>query len=409
MSLKILTAALSRDLQEISKKRPLKGREKVIKKVLGARDNLGPRVILQDYGQRQFLRFNSNSYLGLNLHPEVIAAAERAAESYGAGPGAVRFIGGTYQAHVDLEAELAAFHQREAAILFSSAYGAVVGVLNSLITPTTLVISDAINHNSIINGIRLGRPQQKEIYDHLNYSDLERELRENRGKAARALVITDGVFSMRGELADLSKIKAVCRAYEDGFPEGLILLVDDSHGVGACGAQGRGTEEVCHTKTDILIGTLGKAIGVNGGYAVGPKEVIAYLRETSPLYVYTNPITPGEAAAARQSLKIMQSPEGGELLKRVRARTKMLEEALEAEGFEIIPGPHPIVPLLLRDSRKTKEMVARLFAADILVTGLDFPVVPQGDQEIRLQVNATHTTYDIELLVSAIKKCQARS
>ena len=403
MSLAKIQVVLTNKILEIERERPLKGHEKIITKIISGKDGLGPRYCLAGCGGREFLRMNSNSYLGLNFHEKVILAEEQAVRQYGCGPGAVRFISGTFQPHVDLENELANFHSRESAILFSSAYGAVMGVVSSLISPGTVVISDALNHNSIINAIRLAKPAVKAIYKHLDPADLGDTLKKYCQHGNRAIVITDGIFSMRGEQAPLARIAALCTEYDSLYSEGVILIVDDSHGIGAFGMTGRGTEEKTNTRADILIGTLGKAFGVNGGYAVSTKPVIDFLRETAPLYIYSNPITPSEAAAALQSLAILASDEGLSLLVQLRRLTRKFKDGLQNMGYEIIPSDHPIVPLMIRDTGKTGVMVQLLFDNGILVTGLNFPVVPEGDQEIRFQVNASHTEKDIDWVLEVLR------
>jgi len=358
--------------------------------------------VLEGYGDAPYLRMNSNAYLGLGLDPRVIRAEAEAVESYGAGPGAVRFISGTYRPHVELEKKLAAFHGRETAMLFSAAYATMLGVLPQLIAEDTLVISDALNHNCIINAIRLAQPARKEVFAHGDLAALDSILAAYRGQVKRVCVVVDGVFSMRGDHAELDQINAICGQYEESYEQGVITLVDDSHGVGAFGRSGRGTEEVSGGRADILVGTLGKAFGVNGGYVVSSAAVIAYLKESAPLYIYSNPITPGEAQAALAALEIVDSPEGIDLLERLRGLSRRLRSGLERLGFETLPGAHPIVPMLIRDTDKTTRLVEHLFARQILATGLNYPVVPKGEQEIRLQVSANHTEKDIDYLLDSL-------
>ncbi|MDH4100367.1 MAG: aminotransferase class I/II-fold pyridoxal phosphate-dependent enzyme [Nitrospirota bacterium] len=404
MSLTRLEQAVSAKLADLRAEGRLKGAEKVVTAIREGRDCYGPRVLLAGQGDKEFLRMNSNSYLGLSLHPEVIKAEEEAVRRFGAGPGAVRFISGTCEPHVELEKKLAAFHGREAGMIFSAAYAAIMGVLPQLITDETLVVSDELNHNSIINAIRLSRPAQKAIYRHLDMAGLEAVLKEHSGKVRRAVVVTDGIFSMRGDHAPLDRVVEVCRAYETGYEEGIITVVDDSHGVGAFGKTGRGTEEYVGARVDILLATLGKALGVNGGYVVASAPVVEYLRETSPFYIYSNPITPGEAAAAARSLEILDSPEGLAMLEKIRYLASRLREGFAKLGYETIAGDHPIVPLLVRDTRRTADLVRFLFDHGILATGLNYPVVPKGEEEIRFQVNASHTDRDVESLLRILKK-----
>src|SRR3989449_11095808 len=221
-----------------------KGREQVVVAVKPPQRSRGPRFLLDGFADREFIRMNSNSYLGLSLRHELIEAEEQAAQAYGVGPGAVRFISGTYEPHVRLEQALADFHGRPACMLAGSAYTAVAGVLFSLGTPETVLVSDELNHNCIVNGMKLATHKARKVYGHLDLRALEQRLEESLGQAESALVITDGVFSMRGDHAPVDRIAELCRKYDPRFPRGCVLVVDDSHGVGGFGTTGRGTEEV---------------------------------------------------------------------------------------------------------------------------------------------------------------------
>ena len=429
MSLEKLNGYCTSKLDELKAKGAQKGAEKVITKIAlpdwvkngrlpdpSEDENFGPRYFLAG-DENAYLLMNSNSYLGLTLHPWVMAAEEEGVRNFGTGPGAVRFISGTYQPHIELEKRLAAFHGRASAMIYSAAYATVMGVLPALIHENTLVVSDQLNHNSIINAIRLSQPAKKEIFKHLDMEELEHILSTyasgkyaaDESEIKRVLVITDGIFSMRGDCAPLDKMVAICRKYEQGFAEGIITIADDSHGVGAFGETGRGTEEYTRSKVDILIATLGKALGVNGGYVVASTPVIDYLRETSPFYVYSNPITPSEALAAIASLEILESREGFERLIRLRELTARFENGLTELGFETIPGEHPVTPLVVRDTRQTARLIEDLFQNGILATGLNYPIVPKGDEEIRLQINANHTTRDIDYILGVLKNFSADS
>jgi glycine C-acetyltransferase len=381
-----------------------KGSESVVVAVRPAEGLRGPRFLLAGEGDMEFIRMNSNSYLGLGLRPEIVQAEEEATRAFGAGPGAVRFISGTYAAHVELERELAAFHGRAEAMIFSSAYATVVSTITPLVSSETVVVSDELNHNCIINAMRLARPVGKAIYPHNDTAALEEALVEWKGRARRALVVTDGIFSMRGDHAPLAEIMAICRRHDAAYPENVVCVVDDSHGVGAFGATGRGTEE--HTRSpavDILVGTLGKAFGVNGGYVVADAATIRFLRESSQMYIYSNPITVGEAAAALASVRLVASPQGRKLLDRLRALTRRFEDGLGRIGIETIPGEHPVVPLMIRDTARTRDLVRYLREHGVLVTGLTYPVVPKGDEEIRAQVNADHTEADIDHVLALLE------
>jgi glycine C-acetyltransferase len=398
-----LTKSLSGHLQQMERNGRLKGRESVVVGFVPSKDGRGPRFLIKDEGDKLFLRMNSNSYLGMALRSEIVEAEERAAVDYGTGPGAVRFISGTWSPHVALERRLAAFHCRPAAMLFSSAYAAVMGLIPPLVTDETAVISDELNHNCIINSIALSRPAEKRIYRHLDMGELERALEAAAKTCRRAIVVTDGIFSMRGDHAPLDRIMALAAAYDVGFAENAIVVVDDSHGVGAFAETGRGTEEYTDAPpADLLVATLGKAFGVNGGYVVADETVVRYLRETSPFYVYSNPIAPAEAAAAHNAVDLLDGLVGKALLNHLRSMTARFKAGLTRLGFETLPGEHPIVPLMLRDTGRTKAIVAHLYQNCILATGLNYPVVPKGDEEIRFQISADHTPEDIDTSLEAL-------
>ena len=402
MPLSRLSKTLENQLKDLKESGRAKGKEKVIVRVKKAEGEKGPRYFLEGWNDKEFIKMNSNSYLGMSLRDEVIEAEEDAAKKYGAGPGAVRFISGTHKPHIELEEKLAKFHSREAGMIFSSAYVASIGVIVPLTTKETVVVSDELNHNCIINAIRLSRPAEKVIYKHNDMADLNFKLKESIGKGKRALVITDGIFSMRGDNAPLNKIVEICRKYNDDFEEGIITIADDSHGVGALGETGRGTEEYTGGKVDILVATLGKAFGVNGGYVVSSSTIIEYLRETAPMYIYSNPITVSESCAAMKSIDILDSPEGIKILEHLRAMTKKFDSGLRELGYETIKGDHPIVPLMIRDTKKTSELVDYLTEHGVLGTGLNYPVVPKGDEEIRFQVCADHTESDIDYVLGVL-------
>lgn len=396
-----LNAALEAHLSGLRERGTSKGPESVIVRVERASGERGPRYFLQGEGELPFVKMNSNNYLGMSLRPEVIAAEEEATREFGAGPGAVRFISGTYRPHTELEARLAAFHDRESAMIFSSAYATMIGVLVPLITEETTIVSDELNHNCIINAMRLARPLEKKVYRHLDMASLEQALQEGKGR--RAVLVTDGIFSMRGSHAPLKEILELARRYDHRYPENVVVVVDDSHGVGAFGPTGRGTEE--HTGSgpaDILIGTLGKAFGVNGGYVAGARLLTDFLRESSATYIYSNPITVGESAAALKALELLDSPSGRMLLEHLRAMTRRFEQGIVGLGWETIPGEHPVTPLMVRDTPKTAALVRHLRRHGVLATGLNFPVVPKGDESIRFQISADHTPADIDQVLAVI-------
>jgi len=399
---------LSAEIDALERDGRRKEAESVITGVVPPEDERGPRFLLAGEGDRAFLRMNANGYLGLSQHPDVVSAEERASRAFGVGPQAVRFISGTFAPHKELEQKLADFHGREAAMIYSSAYAAVMGIVPQLIDDRTAVLSDSLNHNCIINAVRLREPRFKRIYPHLEMDVLERGLAEAAESCERAVVVTDGVFSMRGDHAPLDRIVALARGFDARFSENVIVVVDDSHGVGALGASGRGVEEVTGASADILIATLGKALGVNGGYVVGSEVLIQFLRETSPFYVYSNPITPGEAAAASRAVDILDSAEGRRRIEHVHAMTRRFREGLERLGHETLPGMHPVVPLMVRDPARTSALVAHMRACGVLATGLHFPVVPEGEDKIRFQISSDHTPHDIDEVLAALASFSAR-
>ncbi|MEN3046130.1 MAG: aminotransferase class I/II-fold pyridoxal phosphate-dependent enzyme [Candidatus Hydrothermales bacterium] len=399
-----LRNALMREYEKLKDEGRLKGKEFIITDIKKPENGRGPRYILKGFKDKEFIRMNSNSYLGMSLHEEIIKTDEEYVRKFGVGPGAVRFISGTFEPHRLLEKKLAEFHKREDCMIYSAAYVTVIGVLAALITNETIVLSDELNHNCIINAIRLSRPKEKFIYKHLDMVDLEEKVKNSIGKAKRLIIVTDGVFSMRGDFAPLKEIEEISNKYDKYFEENIIVVVDDSHGVGAFGETGRGTEEYTGSRCDILIGTLGKAFGVNGGYVVSDEIIINYLKETAITYVYSNPITPAEAACCLKVLEFLDSEEGRNRLKYLREITRYFREGVIKLGYETIMSDHPIVPLLIRDTWKTKKLVDYLVEHGVLVTGLTYPVVPRGDETIRFQINADHTYYDIDYVLGVLRK-----
>ncbi|MCK4244082.1 MAG: aminotransferase class I/II-fold pyridoxal phosphate-dependent enzyme [Candidatus Omnitrophica bacterium] len=394
---------VSERLVQLEEKGSLKGKELVIREIKKSSGTRGSRYFVEGEGDKEFMKMNSNSYLGMSLKKEVIEAEKEATEKFGVGPGAVRFIHGTFKPHVELEKRLAEFHQREACMLFSSAYAAVCGILSPLISPETIVISDELNHNCIINGLRLSKPKDKKIYAHLNMKELKNKIEECLGNCQRVIIVTDGVFSMRGDYPDLKELMNLAKKYHPEFKEGVFTIVDDSHGVGAFGERGRGTCEVTgEDGVDILVSTLGKALGVNGGYVVTNTKIVEYLRETAPFYIYSNPITPSEASAAIKALEILDSEKGQKMLRNLKEMTLYFKEGLINLGYETIRGEHPIVALIVRDTQETIKLVNYLKERGILAVGLKYPVVPRGDECIRFQISADHTRDDLDCVLGVL-------
>ncbi len=405
-----LATLLEHELATLKDSGRAKGAETVIRGIMPSGGDCGPRFLLEGEGEKPFLRMNSNNYLGLSFHAGVVAAEEAAAHNLGAGPGAVRFISGTWLPHIELERRLARFHDREAAMIFSSAYATVMGLIPPLVSEQTAVLSDQLNHNCIINAIRLAQPHVREVYPHLQVLELEQKLRELRGKCRRIIIVTDGIFSMRGDHAPLSEINALVQKYDADFEDNILVIVDDSHGVGAFGETGRGTEEYTGSgPVDLLVGTLGKAFGVNGGYLTGPQVFIDYLRQTSPFYIYSNPITPAEAAAATAAIDTVDSDSGRKLLTHLRQMTVHFKTGLTQLGHETLTGEHPVVPLMMRDTDKTSALVRHLYDNGVLATGLNYPVVPAGEEEIRFQICADHSAADIDFALGIIGQFETKS
>lgn len=403
MSLELLDAGLRGDVAALKEEGRAKAPERVIVDVKPAEGDRGPRYRLQGYDQ-DFIRMNSNSYLSLSHHPDVIAAADAATHRFGAGPGAVRFIDGTFAAHVELEERIAAFCGRPAAKIFNSAYTTNLGVALAIQNKKTFWIGDELNHNCIIRAMRIaGVPRShKAIFKHNDMAGLKAAIESVPGDIERVVVIFDGVFSMRGDHAPIAEINAILEPHRGRFAEGLVTIVDDSHGIGAYGRTGRGTEEICGAKVDIVVGTFGKAFGVNGGFVAASEAVIEAVRQKADTYIYTNPLSVADCAAASKAVSIADSEEGVRRLAHVQARIAQLRKGLADLGLESIPGEHPVVPLMVRDTDKTRRMVDGFTDGGVLVVGLNFPVVPQGDQTIRFQVNAAHTEADIERVLHVL-------
>lgn len=403
MALTKLDTALHRELQTLIKEGRAKIPERVITGYFPPADGYGPRYSLHGE-QKKFLKLNSNSYLGLSNHPKVIGAADTATRLCGVGPGAVRFIDGTYSYHVELEQRIAQFVKKPAAKIFNSAYTANCGLAPTISNSTTLWVGDQLNHNSIIRAMRIaGVPKNnKAIYRHNDIKHLQQLLENVDDSITRVIVIFDGIFSMRGDYAPIDKIINLTRKYENRFTDGIITVVDDSHGIGAYGATGRGTPEYTNKSPDIIVGTFGKAFGVNGGFIAASETVIEAVRQKSDTYIYTNPLSVADCSAATMAINICDSEEGLALLANLQERTEQLRNGLETLQLESISGPHPIVPFMIRDTQKTHTLVTHLFKSGILAVGLTFPVVPRGDESIRFQLSSCHTEKDIDLVLQVL-------
>ncbi len=402
-----LDASLKQELSALEKEGRAKIPERVITEYIPAQGDKGPRYRLAG-SDKDYLRLNSNSYLSLSCHPDLIQAADEATHAFGVGPGAVRFIDGTFDHHVKLEERIARFVGKPGAKIFNSAYTSNCGLALSISNKKTHWIGDQLNHNSIIRAMRITNipSPNKGIFKHNDMDDLKRCLDEVSPDMERVVVIFDGIFSMRGDYAPIDEILKVCKGYEGKFKDGVITVVDDSHGIGAYGNTGRGTPDYCGAVPDIIVGTFGKAFGVNGGFIAASSTIIESVRQKADTYIYTNPLSVADCAAAVKALDICDSEEGLALLAHLKKRTAQFRQGLEKLGLESIPGPHPVVPLMVRDTDKTRALVKYLYDNGVLVVGLTFPVVPKGDETIRFQINAAHTRTDIETVIELLGKFQ---
>ncbi len=338
------------------------------------------------------LNFCSNNYLGLSSHPAILEAARRGIEQFGYGLSSVRFICGTQSIHKRLEARISGFLGVEDAILYSSCFDANAGLFETLLGGEDAVISDELNHASIIDGIRLSKAQRFR-YRHADMADLERCLREAEGARFR-LIATDGVFSMHGDVAPLPEICALAEK------RAALVMVDDSHATGFIGETGRGTPEHCGVRgrIDIITSTLGKALGgASGGFTAGRREIIALLRQRSRPYLFSNTLPPPIVAAGIEVLDLIDREP--DRVARVQENTRRFRKAMTAAGFAVAPGIHPIVPIVLGDERKTLEVAAEMNRRGIFVVGFTYPVVPRGQARIRVQLSAAHTDEQIDLAV----------
>ncbi|MGW6242398.1 glycine C-acetyltransferase [Streptomyces sp. NPDC055037] len=340
------------------------------------------------------LNFCANNYLGLADHPEVVAAAKDALDRWGYGMASVRFICGTQEIHKELEQRLSAFLGQEDTILYSSCFDANGGVFETLLGPEDAVISDALNHASIIDGIRLSKARRLR-YANRDLSELETRLKESQD-ARRRLIVTDGVFSMDGYIAPLAEICDLADRYD------AMVMVDDSHAVGFVGPGGRGTPELhgVMDRVDIITGTLGKALGgASGGYVAARAEIVALLRQRSRPYLFSNSLAPVIAAASIKVLDLLES--AGELRDRLNANTALFRAEMTAAGFEILPGDHAIAPVMIGDAAEAGRMAELLLERGVYVIGFSYPVVPMGRARIRVQLSAAHSTDDVERAVAA--------
>jgi glycine C-acetyltransferase len=352
----------------------------------------GPVVVLAD--GREMINLCANNYLGLANHPAVIAAAHDALERYGYGVASVRFICGTQSIHRELEERLSAYLGMEDTILYSSCFDANGGLFETLLDEKDAVISDSLNHASIIDGIRLCKARRMR-YANNDMNELEQALQESQNARVR-LIATDGVFSMDGSIAKLGDICDLADRY------GALVMVDDSHATGFIGKRGRGSHELrgVMDRIDIMTGTLGKALGgASGGYVAARKEIVAWLRQRSRPYLFSNSIAPPVAAATLRVLELLEN--SPELRERVHHNARYFRTQMQSLGFDLLPGEHPIVPIMLGEAPLAVRLAELCQADGVYVVAFAFPVVPHGKARIRTQMNAAHTTMQLDRVIQA--------
>ena len=365
---------------------------KRLQHIMGAQ---GPVVELEEYGET--VNLCSNNYLGLCDRPEVVDAVEAGARKYGAGTSSVRFICGTFDIHRELEDRLADFLETEATLTFTSCWNANEGLFAPLLGPEDALISDALNHASIIDGVRLCKAE-RHVFRHLDMDHLEQILTQTRN-ARHRLVVTDGVFSMEGEIAPLPDLRSLCDRYD------AILAVDDSHATGVLGDTGRGTPEHfgMHGEVDIITSTLGKALGgMAGGFVASSRPVVDYLTQRSRTQLFTNAIPPHSAAGALAAVDVLES--NPQLVTRLRENTAYFRKKLVGLGYEPIEGDTPIVPVIIGETAAAIELSQKLLGEGVFVIGFGFPVVPQGEARIRCQVSAAHEPEHLDRALAALEK-----
>jgi glycine C-acetyltransferase len=358
----------------------------------------GAWIMLQD--GRKLLNLCANNYLGLSGHPEIVAAAKRGLDEWGNGLSSVRFICGTQALHKELERRVSRFLGTEDTILYSSCFDANGGLFEALLSEEDAVISDQLNHASIIDGIRLCKAQRFR-FKNSDMGDLEGQLRAAASARFR-MIATDGVFSMDGTVANLSGICDLAEKYD------ALMMIDDSHAVGVLGKSGRGTHEHCGVmgRVDLLTGTFGKALGgASGGYASGRREIVALLRQRSRPYLFSNTLAPGVAAASLKALDLVESSTA--LVDKLRRNTRHFRARMAQIGFAIAPGEHPIVPIMLGDARLAVRMAARMLEEGVYVIGFSYPVVPRDAARIRIQVSAALEIADLDFALDKLAKVGA--
>ena len=340
---------------------------------------------------KEVINLSSNNYLGLTTHPKLRRAAIDATRRYGVGSGAVRTITGTMKIHMDLEEQIARFKKVEACVVFQSGFTANAGTVSAILGKEDLIISDELNHASIIDGCRLSRATIK-VFKHKDIADCERVLKETENWPGKKLLITDGVFSMEGDIADLPALCDLAERFN------CIMMVDDAHSSGVLGNRGRGTIDHCgvHGRVDIQVGTLSKAIGAIGGYVCGSKDLIEFLYHRARPFLFSTSHPPSVTATCQAAFELLDSEAGEKLIKKLWANTKLFKRKLKKLGFKTGESETPITPILVGDAGKAFEFSRELFSEDVLAMAIGFPTVPEGKARLRTIVTATHKRADLE-------------
>jgi glycine C-acetyltransferase len=359
----------------------------------------GEQKPVANFDGKEVINLSSNNYLGLTTHPKLRRAAIDATRKFGVGSGAVRTIAGTMKMHMDLEEQIARFKQVEACVVFQSGFAANAGTVSAILGKEDLIISDELNHASIIDGARLSKATIK-VFKHKDIADCERILKETENWNAEKLLITDGVFSMDGDIANLTALCDLAERYN------CIMMVDDAHSSGVLGARGRGTIDHlgCHGRVDIQVGTLSKAVGSIGGYVCGSRDLIEFLYQRARPFLFSTSHPPSVTATCQAAFELLDSDTGDRLIKKLWSNTKFFKHKLKKLGFDTGKSETPITPIMVGDAEKAFQFSRELFAEGVFVVALGFPTVPEGKARLRTIVTATHKRSDLERALEIIER-----
>jgi glycine C-acetyltransferase len=363
----------------------------------------GEQKPIANFGGKEVINLSSNNYLGLTTHPKLRRAAIDATRKFGVGSGAVRTIAGTMKMHLDLEEQIARFKKAEGCVIFQSGFTANAGTVSAILGKDDLVISDELNHASIIDGCRLSRATIK-VFKHKDAADCERVLQETKDWNGKKLLISDGVFSMDGDIADLPALCDLAEKY------GCIMMVDDAHASGVLGSRGRGTidHHNCHGRVDIQVGTLSKAIGSVGGYVCGSRDLIDFLQQRARPFLFSTSHPPSVTATCQSAFELLDSEAGDKLIKKLWANTKFFKRRLKKLGFNTGKSETPITPIMVGDAAKAFQFSQELFDEGVFAGAIGFPTVPEGKARLRTIVTATHKRADLERAVETIERVGKR-